>query len=420
MTDGKHDGLARLSRGQLAELCREYMLAAQFNSRTGYAALRINHGDEAYRDVAIENWMAASPVYTRRMQEAMRLRGTSDVETILKGMQLECGLAHQYFDARFRMVGPEQGEFWLQRCGPLLETEPRGEEAVRLMCHDIEDPTFDATAVATNPRARVRPLHRPPREPADRVPHCHWRVHVDPAEAPIEELEVTRDIGSSLLANIDIVRTYSLEAGGLEYYDGPLFEQMHLERFSHAALLVICKELAVQMHLLVNSLGLAVARRYGAAAAAAVAEFQMAGAGCVVSERLARWRGAEGGGIDAILEVLELHPAFQPGEYMALELHRAGPDTVRIAFPDCPAALEPLPRGWYPLIVARASAGLASLVQGVDPRAILTVLPGDYPAWEISLVEEAAEETLAVQVARGTVLYRTQLESHIQLLELQA
>jgi hypothetical protein len=146
----------------------------------------------------------------------------------------------------------------------------------------------------------------------------------------------------------------------------------------------------------------------------------MAGAGCVVSERLARWRGAEGGGIDAILEVLELHPAFQPGEYMALELHRAGPDTVRIAFPDCPAALEPLPRGWYPLIVARASAGLASLVQGVDPRAILTVLPGDYPAWEISLGEEAAEETLAVQVARGTVLYRTQLESHIQLLELQA
>jgi hypothetical protein len=195
---------------------------------------------------------------------------------------------------------------------------------------------------------------------------------------------------------------------------------MYLERFSHAALVAICKELAVQMHLLVNSLGLAVTRRYGGAAAAAVAEFQMAGAGCVVSERLARWRRAESGGIDAILEVLELHPAFQPGEYFALEMDKASPGTARIAFPDCPAAREPQPRGWYPLIAARASAGLSSLVQGVDPRASLTLLPGEYPAWEISLGEEPAEETLAVQIARGTVLYRTQLESHIQLLELQA
>ena len=81
---------------------------------------------------------------------------------------------------------------------------------------------------------------------------------------------------------------------------------------------------------------------------------------------------------------------------------------------------KPQPRGWYPLLIERAATGLASLVQGVDPRARLALLPGDDPAWEISLGEEPAEETLAVQVARGTVLYRTELESHIQLLELQA
>ena len=33
------------------------------------------------------------------------------------------------------------------------------------MCHDIEDPTFDATAVATNRKAQIRPIHRPPRYP---------------------------------------------------------------------------------------------------------------------------------------------------------------------------------------------------------------------------------------------------------------
>ena len=42
----------------------------------------------------------------------------------------------------------------------------------------IEDPTFDATAGATNPLAQVRPIHRPPRVPAGRTPHCAWRVDV--------------------------------------------------------------------------------------------------------------------------------------------------------------------------------------------------------------------------------------------------
>ncbi len=76
--------LLKFSRLQLAQLGREYMLCSQFNSRTGYAALRINHGDEAYKDVAIANWMGASPVYTRRMQKAMGFAGGTDVATIFK------------------------------------------------------------------------------------------------------------------------------------------------------------------------------------------------------------------------------------------------------------------------------------------------------------------------------------------------
>ena len=70
--NGNRNALARLSRAQLAELCREYMLAAQFNSRTGYAALQMNHGPEAYLETAIDNWMAVSPIYSQRIQRAMR------------------------------------------------------------------------------------------------------------------------------------------------------------------------------------------------------------------------------------------------------------------------------------------------------------------------------------------------------------
>lgn len=53
--------------------------------------------------------------------------------------------------------------FQLASCGALLDLEPMGEQAVKLMCHDIEDPTFDATAVATNPAPASAPFTAHPR-----------------------------------------------------------------------------------------------------------------------------------------------------------------------------------------------------------------------------------------------------------------
>lgn len=412
-----HDPLATLNRATLARLGREYMLAAQCNSRVGYAALAMNHGPEAYKGVAIDNWMAASPVYTRRMQRAMQLRGDSDVETILKGLQLDCGFSHQYFDTRFRMVAEEEGEFWLPRCGALLEAEPRGEEAVRTMCHDIEDPTFDATAVATNPRAQVRPIHRPPRAAADQAPHCHWRVTINHDAEPVVERAITGCMGQRLLSNLAIERGVSIETGGWDYYDGPLIEQLHLEAFSQSALVVICKELAIQFHLLLASLGLALEQRYGADAVQPVAEFQMTGSAWATSERLVRCLGLQDGGLDAIAQVLEVHPALQPREYVSVALARCG-DTLRIALNDCPAAQEAQSLGWFPLLQhGGAAPALQALVQGVDARARLEPAGGEAAAWDIRLAKAAAEEPLAVQIARGTVLYGTRLEDQVQLLE---
>lgn len=411
------DPLAEMDRATLARLGREYMLAAQCNSRTGYAALAMNHGPEAYKDVAIDNWMAASPVYTRRMQRAMKLRGDSDVETILKGLQLECGFSHQYFDTRFKLVAEEEGEFWLPRCGALLEAEPRGEDAVRVMCHDIEDPTFDATAVATNPRAQVRPIHRPPRASAEQTPHCHWRVTINREAEPVVERDITAFMGQRLLSNLDLQRPLAAERGGWEDYAGPLVEEMHLEYFSQSALVTICKELAIQFHLLVASLGLAVVQRFGDDAATRIAEFQMTGAAWAASERLARCLGLEEGGLNAIAEVLAVHPALQPREYFGVDVTAKG-GVLRITLNDCPAAREDQPLGWYPLLQQGVDApGLEALVQGVDARARLTPASGEAAAWDVKLAEAPIEEPLAVQIAKGTVLYSTQLENHVQLLE---
>ncbi|MAT91821.1 MAG: hypothetical protein CME59_04410 [Halioglobus sp.] len=411
------DALLELDRLALARLGREYMVAAQLNSRTGYAALRINHGDAAYKDTAIDNWMAVSPVYTRRMQRAMGFAGGSDVATIFKGLQLECGFAHQYMDVHFEADAADSGRFWLQSCGPLLETEPRGEDAVRVMCHDIEDPTFDATAVATNPRARMRPVHRPPRAPADRQPHCEWRVFIDHDAPPLVERDITRRMEDTELARLSIRRPEGLEAGGMEDYSGPLLQQLPLERLSRAALVVVVKELAIQHHLLVNSLLMVIADRYGEEAARAVAAFQMTGSAWVVGERLRRSHAANLQGMDALWTTLRLHPAFQPAEYFALQVQRLDDARLRLSLDDCPAAHEALDLGWYWLSARGEDEPLRALLRGIEPRAVLR-RTGEL-IWEVELAAQAAqeEEPLAVQVAKGTVLYQARLKDRVQLLQ---
>ena len=97
-----------------------------------------------------------------------RLMGITgdDVPAIMKALQLDVGFVHQYMDVHYQVNDAEHGEFWLEHCGALLNVEPFGEERVVGMCHTIEDPTFDATAYATNPargsgRSTDRHVFRP-------------------------------------------------------------------------------------------------------------------------------------------------------------------------------------------------------------------------------------------------------------------
>ena len=112
------------------------------------------------------------------MQKALKYEGV-DVITIFKGLQLDIGAPPQFMDFRYTVHDRWHGEFHLDHCGALLDVEPMGEDYVRGMCHDIEDPTFDATAWPPTASARSGPIHRPPRLPSDRHPHCAWTVIID-------------------------------------------------------------------------------------------------------------------------------------------------------------------------------------------------------------------------------------------------
>lgn len=398
------------------------MAAAQFNSRCGYAALRIAHGDESYKTVAIDNWMAASPIYTRRMQRAMGFADGDDVATIFKGLQLECGFSHQYFNVHFEVLSPVSGRFWLESCGALLETEPRGDEAVKVMCHDVEDPTFDATAIATNPRARVRPVHRPPRRPADRTPHCEWNVFIDDTAEPLGEPAVTLQLAESSLAKMAIERPpQAAEPGGMADYSGGVFEQLHLEQLSHDALVVVCQELALQVNLLIKGMTLVIEQLYGRDAAQKVAEFQMIGSGWVTAERLARWAGFEAGGIEAILAVLQVHPLFQPQAYQSFSVEHQDASRLTLRLLPGIADNDHAQLGWQTLLQEGFGEGLEAIARGVDPRAAVSRDAHSAHTWHIHLGESDAtgDLPLSVQIAKGTLLYQKVFDDHLPLLQVR-
>jgi hypothetical protein len=380
-----------LSRAELAMLGREYMLFGHLLNRAALPHVHMQVGAQAREDVAIEEWMGASPIYTRRMQRCLGFAGDS-VETIFKGFQLDVGFPHQYMDVRYELESARRGFFWLQSCGALLEVEQYGEGAVRSMCHAIEDPTFDASAVASNPRARCRPIHRPPRVPADRVPHCRWEVFIDADAEPIQEAEITRRVKPSRLAAVEFPAAAGDASGGRDDYRGPFDPSFRLESLSRAALDRVCREFLVQNHLLVRALMLAVADRAGDELAQRIASQQWIGAGAVATGRLRRALAIDGDDIDAILAVLALHPAFVP-EYCRVGLARAGDGRGRLWLEDCDALREGDGYSWYALLGDAPHPALDAMVQAVNPRArCLPATPtrGERLAWEV-VVDPSAE-----------------------------
>ncbi|MEE2035399.1 hypothetical protein Q8814_25385, partial [Rhodococcus sp. CC-R104] len=236
------------SRADLAVLVPELLLCGQLIDRSGMAHLISAFGREGMAQVAIEEWQASSPWYTRRMQRALRYESDS-VETIFKGLQLDIGAPPQFMDFRYRVDDHDHGEFWLDHCGALMDVEPLGDAYVTSMCHDIEDPTFDATALATNPHAQVRPIHRPPRRPEDRNPHCAWTVVIDPSHVPpavephTEALGRTAAVATELSAIVE-------DGEGRPDYSGPLLSDVRFADFSKSALVRIAEEVCLQQHML--------------------------------------------------------------------------------------------------------------------------------------------------------------------------
>src|SRR5262245_28095028 len=242
-----------LPRERLLPVALESMHMGHLLDRALMPQVAIATGGVAQVDeIAIDEWMGASPIYTRRMRRLMGIEGDG-VGAIMKALQLDVGFPHQYMDVGYKLLDESHGEFWLLHCGALMDTERHGEKRVIGMCHTIEDPTFDATAYATNPRARIRPIHRPPRVPADRVPHCHWTIEIDPANPPVGPAAHTRAVSELPIARVANERAPEREPRGMTDYRGTFDPAFRLGSLSTSALAAVAREFHIQSHLLSSS-----------------------------------------------------------------------------------------------------------------------------------------------------------------------
>ncbi len=388
--------LAGLTQAELAVLVPEMLLCGHLIDRAGMPHAIGAFGLEGMRDIAIEEWMGASPVYTKRMQRALGFEGDS-VEVVFKGMQLDVGAPPQFMDFRYVVHDHDRGEFHLDHCGALMDVEPMGDDFVVAMCHDIEDPTFDATAIATNRRAQVRPVHRPPRTPADRHPHCAWTVTIADDHEPLPIPEIAVRMGATRAALVELSPIDPTELGRADYA-GPLLDDLRFADWSRSALVRTAEEVCVQWHLLALSFTEAVrVRAPDEDTTRALARKQLAGIAGLTSERLRAALDLPAD-LDGAAQVLLLHPVLLPAAYVDVRVELGDRLVLRLGRSDGATA----DGAWPALVDADHLEPLDALLRGVDARLRADVLSSSDEELVVEVVtdDEPAPEASEVALTR--------------------
>ena len=98
-------GYDGLGREELAILVREYLLAGHMIDRAAMPHIIGGHGREPMQAIAIDEWMGASPIYTRRLQQLLGYAGT-DVATSSRASSSTSGAHRSSWTSGSRWTTP--------------------------------------------------------------------------------------------------------------------------------------------------------------------------------------------------------------------------------------------------------------------------------------------------------------------------
>jgi hypothetical protein len=237
-------------------------------------------------------------------------------------------------------------------------------------------------------------------------------VFIDPDAEPVHEIALTTRIRASRLARLPVSIVDGRNRGGWDDYTKPFLPDFHLGYLSHAALVIVCRELLMQNHLLVRALMMSVADRGGDTIARDVGMAQWIGSGAVASRRLRAALGIPDDDVGAVLKVLQFHPAFLPG-YADVRLERIGAHRGRVSIGDCDALHEGDTMSWFAMLDPTPHPALDAMVQAVVPGARCmpaTPAGGARLAWDVVVERDAPaapdRPEVAMVAATGTAQFR--------------
>lgn len=400
MTTKGFADLDALPRPQLLAVAYDYMLTGMIQGRALTPMLTLQGNIPEVETLPIDQWMGASPVYTGRMRRLMHIAG-DDVAAIMKALQLDVGFVHGYMDVAYKIDDSQHGEFWLLHCGALLDVEPFGEQQVFNMCHTIEDPTFDATALATNPKARIRPIHRPPRSPADRHPHCHWTLAIDEANEPVGPIAHTDRVGRLALAKVPN-EIGSARDGRLHDYRGNFEPAFRLTDLTSGAAAAVAREFQIQSHLLMASQHLAVADRTSEETSRRMTDEGWRTFGWILAARLARTLNLQAD-VEGVADALALTPAIPPGFQRSVTRNE---DRIGIVLePIYDGILDADHPGWVGSLARGVSTGIEGTVGGIglESTAVDVVVDKSHVRLALTVAPAAADRPMPDMVQLGYI-----------------
>jgi len=179
---------------------------------------------------------------------------------------------------------------------------------------------------------------------------------------------------------------------GLANYSGEFKRDFRFEDLDHNVLAKLCREMQLDVHLLMKAAYTSIERNFGIEHSLEFAHGEWAAMAPVYVHRLRRMFGIEGNDMSAILKILQVDP-YLPREFLDCGMALIDDKTGEFWINDCAALNDTGPRGVIDGLCDTENSALIYPVRTVNPKASVKSIPTS------ALVSKAPKARLAFRIA---------------------